>query len=312
MPHCIHRTRWVLLLLLGCVWALLANVSMAQSLQPVPMLTARVIDKTGTLNASQVQSLEVRLAEFERTRGSQIVVLLVASSQPEDIASFANRIFNTWKLGRAGIGDGLLIVVAKNDRTIRIEVAKTLEGAIPDLAAKRVINEFMTPSFRRGDFYEGLDGALTQLMSLIQGEALPGPTSYTSTQTGPNGFEWMDFVVFFFIAVPVGATIARRLLGNKLGSVVSGGVVGMVAMAVTSSLLIAIVAGLAAMVFAFLMRSSGSFGSRHGAGGGGYGGFGSGGDWGSGSDGGGFGSSGGGFGSGGGGDGGGGGASGSW
>ena len=131
----------------------MTDVSIAQAVQPVPDLTARVIDNTGTLDAAQVQSLEAKLAEFEREKGSQIVVLLVASSQPEDIASFANRVFNTWKIGRAGIGDGLLIVVAKDDRTIRIEVSKTLEGAIPDLAAKRVISEFMAPSFKRGEFY---------------------------------------------------------------------------------------------------------------------------------------------------------------
>jgi uncharacterized protein len=287
----------------------MTDVSIAQAVQPVPDLTARVIDNTGTLDAAQVQSLEAKLAEFEREKGSQIVVLLVASSQPEDIASFANRVFNTWKIGRAGIGDGLLIVVAKDDRTIRIEVSKTLEGAIPDLAAKRVISEFMAPSFKRGEFYQGIDGATSQVMSRIRADALPSPAASSRSSPAQNGFQWMDLVVFLFIAVPVGATIARRALGNKLGSVAAGGVVGLVAMVVTSSVLIAIGAGLAAMVFAFLMKADGSFGSHRS---GGYGGFGSGGGWGSGSDGGGGGSFGGGFSSGGGGDGGGGGASGGW
>lgn len=308
MRDCVCLGRWIALRLLACVWGLIAGGCIAQSLQPVPTLAARVMDNTGTLNASQVQLLEAKLAEFERLKGSQIVVLLVPSSQPEDIASFANRVFNTWKIGRAGIGDGLLVVVAKNDRTIRIEVSKTLEGAIPDLAAKRVINGFMTPSFKRGDFYGGIDAATDQIMSLIQGEALPEPDNATAPRQGQGGFQWMDFVVFLFIAVPVGATVARRALGNKLGSVAAGGVVGVVAMVVTSSVLIAMGAGLAAMVFAFLMKADGSMGSYRG---GGYGGFGSGGGWGSGS-GGGFGSSGGGFSSGGGGDGGGGGASGGW
>jgi uncharacterized protein len=303
MPHCILRGRWASLLL-ACLWVLMAGLSMAQTLQPVPSLTARVIDKTGTLDAAQVQSLETKLAEFERLKGSQVVVLLVPSSQPEDIASFANRVFNTWKIGRAGIGDGLLIVVAKNDRTIRIEVSKTLEGAIPDLVAKRVISELMTPSFKRGDFYGGIDDATNQIMVLIQGEALPEPAASTRLSPAQNGFQWMDLVVFLFIAVPVGATIARRALGNKLGSFVTGGLVGVLAMVVTSSLLIAIAAGLVVMVFAFLMNPGGFVSPYRDRYGGGYGGFGSGA--------GGFGSSGGGFSSGGGGDGGGGGASGSW
>ena len=311
MPHCILRGRWASLLL-AYLWVLMAGLSMAQTLQPVPSLTARVIDKTGTLDAAQVQSLETKLAEFERLKGSQVVVLLVPSSQPEDIASFANRVFNTWKIGRAGVGDGLLIVVAKNDRTIRIEVSKTLEGAIPDLVAKRVITELMTPSFKRSDFYGGIDDATNQIMVLIQGEALPEPAASTRSSPAQNGFQWMDLVVFLFIAVPVGATIARRALGNKLGSFVTGGLVGLLAMVVTSSLLIAIAAGLVVMVFAFLMNPGGFVSPYRDRYDGGYGGFGSGGGWGSGSGVGGFGSSGGGFSSGGGGDGGGGGASGSW
>jgi uncharacterized protein len=116
---------------------------------PVPALTARVIDQTGTLDAIQRKGLDDKLAAFEQKKGSQIVVLMVPTTQPEDIASYANRVGNAWKIGRKDVGDGILVIVAKDDRKMRIEVAKTLEGAVPDLAAKQIIDEAMKPRFRR-------------------------------------------------------------------------------------------------------------------------------------------------------------------
>ena len=160
------------LLLIALAWAELAR---AQPLQPVPPLEARVIDRSGTLAAPQRQALEAKLAAFEREHGSQLVVLIVSTTAPEDIAAYAFRVADSWKIGRREVGDGLLLVVAKEDRTIRIEVARALEGAVPDLAAYRIIDRIITPAFRRGDFAGGIDAGLEALMTLIRGEALPLP-----------------------------------------------------------------------------------------------------------------------------------------
>ena len=285
-------------------FALLLLVSLAQAQQAVPPLTAHVVDSTGTLNAQQARQLEDKLNAFEQSGGAQVVLLLVPTTQPEDIVSYANRVANTWKIGRKEIGDGLLLIVAKNDRQVRIEVAKTLEGAIPDLAAKHIIDQAITPRFRQGDFAGGLDAGVDQIMARINGEALPAPTSRPTGKRG--GFDWTDLAVFMFIAVPVLGTVTRRLLGSKVGSVATGGVVGVIAMLVTSSLLIAGLAAFAALLFALFSNVTQGVG-RSGWGSGGAGGWGTGGGFGGGGFGGG-----GGFSSGGGGDFGGGGASGSW
>ncbi len=277
--------------------ALLLLTSSCFAQLAVPALTSHVVDTTATLDAAQVQQLESKLSAFEQSHGAQIVLLLVPTTQPEDIASYANRVANTWKIGRKEIGDGLLVVVAKNDRKVRIEVAKTLEGAIPDLMAKRVINEAITPRFKQADFAGGLDAGADRLMKLISGEGLPAPEAAADT----SGFQWMDLAIFAFIAVPIVASIARRILGPILGSLATGGGVGAIALLITSSLLIASMAALGALLFTLFSSFARSSGG--GLTGGGFGG----GGWNSGS-----GSSGGGFSSGGGGDFGGGGASGDW
>jgi len=282
----------------------------AQQLLPVPALTARVIDQTGTLSAADRQALESKLEAFERTKGSQIVMLMVATTQPEDIASYANRVGNEWKIGRREVGDGILVIVAKNDRKMRIEVAKTLEGAVPDLAAAHIIDEAMKPRFRQNDFAGGLDAAADQLIALVNGEALPAVDARGGNFDGGGegkGFDWQDLAVFLFIAVLVGGPIARRLFGKIPGSLAMGGVTGLLAMLLTSSLVVAVLAGLAALLFTLLSMAFGPGIGRRGGGwpGGGWGG--GGGGWGGGSS-----SGGGGFGSGGGGNFGGGGASGDW
>ena len=296
----LRLSRW----LTAFAWGLLLSLSPALAQQAVPALTAHVIDTTGTLGAEQVQALDSKLSGFEQSRGAQVVLLLVPTTQPEDIVSYANRVANTWKIGRKEIGDGVLVVVAKNDRAVRIEVAKTLEGAIPDLAAKRIIDGAITPSFKKGDFAGGLDAGVDQLFKLISGEALPAPTSSPS---GSNrGFQWMDLLIFAFIAVPVVATVTRSILGPKLGALATGGAVGALALFVTSSLAIAGLAAFVALLFSLFSNAARSSGSGFGSG------RGSGGGWGGGFGGGGFGGGGGGFSSGGGGDFGGGGASGRW
>ena len=293
--------RAVLLML----WLSLATLgAWAQGVQPVPPLTAHVMDSTGTLNPQQQAALEAKLSAFEQSRGAQVVMLIVPTTQPEDIAAYAQRIGDSWKIGRKNIGDGLLLVVAKNDRRVRIETTKALEGAIPDLAASQIIEEAITPRFKQGDYAGGLDAAADQIMARITGENLPAPTQNRSGRQGNAGFDWTNLAIFLFIAVPIGARILSGLFGRKLGSVATGGAVGVLAWLFTSSLLIGGIAALAGLVFA-LVSSLGSIG-RGGFGGGGFGGGGFGG--------GGFGrgGGGGGFSSGGGGNFGGGGASGSW
>ncbi|MES2632037.1 MAG: TPM domain-containing protein [Pseudomonadota bacterium] len=289
----------------------LAFASNAQNVLPVPALTAHVIDQTNTLDAIQRQGLEDQLTALETAKGAQVAILVVATTQPEDITSYANRISNAWKIGRKGVGDGLLVVVAKDDRKIRIEVAKTLEGAIPDLAARRIIDEAITPEFKKGDYAAGLRAGVAQITSLINGEALP-PVKQAdkSPAGGAFGFDWMDLAIFLFIAVPVVGGVLKGILGRKLGSLATGAGVGTIALFITSSIAIAAVAAFVALVFALLSGGLGGGGSgrRGGFGGpviwGGGGGGGSGG-WSSGGGGGGWSS-------GGGGDFGGGGASGDW
>jgi len=280
----------------------------AQDLQAVPALTARVIDQTGTLDDIQRQGLEDKLAALEREKGSQVVFLLVPTTRPEDIASYANRVANAWKIGRKAVGDGVLLVVAKDDRKIRIEVAKTLEGAIPDLAASRIIDEAVRPRFRADDYAGGLQAAADQLGARIRGESLPAAQQAPVRQAAQDGFNWMDLAIFLFFAVPIAGGVLRSMLGRKLGSLVTGGGVGAIALVLTSSAVIAVIAAVAALLFSLLGAAVPRLGSRGGHGGWGGGPFiggGSGGQWGGGG-GGGWG------GSGGGGDFGGGGASGDW
>ena len=295
------------------LWALLcallpfATAAQAQDVLPVPPLSARVIDQTGTLTEPQTTALIQKLALIETQRGAQVVVLIVPSTQPEDIASYGQRVADTWKLGRRNVGDGVVIVVAKNDRRINIEVAKTLEGAIPDVIAGRIIAEQIKPAFKADDYAGGLNAAVDKLSARIAGEALPEPTRKSSgANRGLGGFDLQDLAIFLFVGVPIAGAVLTAIFGRKLGSLVTGAAVGGLGWWLTASLLVAGGAGLIALFLVGVM-GLGSRGGRSGGpviwGGGGGGGFGGGG---------GGGGSGGGFSSGGGGDFGGGGASGSW
>ncbi|MFD0667987.1 TPM domain-containing protein [Ramlibacter sp. MAHUQ-53] len=296
---------WLRLALLALALWLPGVAAHGQALLPVPPLTARVVDTAGLLEAPVRERIEATLAALEREKGAQVVFLLVATTAPEDIAAYANRVGNTWKVGRQGVGDGLLLVVARDDRRVRIEVAKTLEGAIPDLAAKVIIDEAITPAFRRGDYGGGLQAAADRIGALVRGEALPEPARGGGREAG---FNLEDLAVFLFVAVPVIAAVLRGLFGRKLGSLLAGGGAGAIAWLVTTSLGIALVAALVGGVLSLagvapFMRRGGHRGGWSPPLGGGWSG-GAGGGW--------SGGSGGGFSSGGGGDFGGGGASGDW
>lgn len=279
----------------------------AQDLMPVPPLEGRVVDRTNTLDSLQRQSMEQHLANVEREIGTQIVVLMVNSTLPEDIAAYAQRVGDQWKIGRREVGDGLLIVVAKNDRRIRIEVAKTLEGAVPDLAARQIITETISPAFKRNDYAGGLNAAIDRLAARIKPEGLPAPDARRGASGLGGGFDWEELAVFFFIAVPIAGAVLTGVFGRKLGALATGSGAGALAWWFSASLLIGGLAGLVALVMVGVFGFGGTGRGRGGGppiiwGGGGGG-------WGGGS--GGFGD-GGGFSSGGGGDFGGGGASGDW
>ena len=268
------------------LWGLAAT-AFAQDVLPVPPLSAPVIDQTATLDEAQRSALIVKLAAIEQQTGSQIVVLLVPTTLPEDIAAYSQRVGDSWKIGRRDIGDGLLIVVAKNDRKVRIEVAKTLEGAVPDLAAKRIIDAQITPAFRAGDYAQGLSAAVDQLAVRIRGEALPAPgqPERHGPSGGNGGFDLGALAIFLFVAVPIAGAMLTALFGRKFGALATGGVAGGLGWWLTASLLLAGVAGILALVMVgiFGIGSAHRGGSRARGGippiiwGGGGGGFGSGG-----------------------------------
>ncbi len=271
---------WVLVCTVAAYTGLVTGAH-AQGVQAVPALTARVVDTTGTLDAAARQSLEAKLEALEQRKGSQVVVLIVPTTQPEDIASYANRVANEWKIGRKNVGDGVLVIIAKTDRKLRIEVAKTLEGALPDLATKQIIDEALAPGLKAGDYAGGLSAAIDQITLRIDGEALPAPKQGNANKGGLNmlgeGFQWMDIAIFMLFAIPIGGAVAKAFFGNKLGAVVTGGAVGGLAFFITTSLVLAGFAFVAALLFTLLSSFGGLATGRHGRGGGWTGGGGMGG-----------------------------------
>lgn len=313
------------------VLAFMAPSAFAQDLQPVPALTARVTDLTGTLTAEQQSAMEQKLAAFEARKGSQLAVLIVPTTEPEDIAQYGIRVVDQWKLGRAKIDDGALLIVAKNDRRMRIEVGRGLEGVLTDAVSRRIISNTVAPLFRQGDFAGGINAGLDRMIRTVDGEPLPAPDRrwQGGDEVGKSLAPLGNSLPFVFFGAIIGSSILRRLLGRGLGAVATGGLAGGLVWLFTHVIGFSLFAGILAFIIAVLagaFRGGGggwsSPGARRRAGYGGLGGLGGlggmgglggghrGGGWGSGGfGGGGFG--GGGFGGGGGGFGGGG-ASGSW
>ena len=275
-------------------WAAVAVADVA-----VPPLTGRVVDQTGTLTSEQIATLDGTLQAFEQRKGSQIAVLIVPTTEPEAIEQFSIRVAEAWKIGRKKVDDGAILVIAKDDRRLRIEVGYGLEGALTDVTSKRIIDEIITPKFRQGDFAGGITAGVDRMISVIDGEPLPEPKRQ---QPGTNIFDHLESIgpVAFF-AVLVFGGIFRAMFGRLVGSVVTGGLVGLVIWFLVGTLAMAAIIGLIAFVFTLIGDSVvSSGGGRSGRGGW----SGGGGGWSGGSSGGGF--------SGGGGSFGGGGASGRW
>ena len=301
MRNALHR--WVLFAGLLVVWGIaLADVA-------VPALKARVTDLTGTLTAQQTRQLESQLAALEQRKGAQVVVLMLPTTQPEDITDYATRVFDQWKIGRKNVDDGVLVVVAKDDHRATIETGYGLEGAIPDAAASRIIREYMSPKFRVGDFYGGLNDAVGALTKLIDGEPLPPPLQEPQRDRGgvAHGHDWFTgLVVAWIVLVWARGLFARVPRLPRAGLV--GGTTGLLAWLFSGLWPLGLGLGVLGLLIGFAGGGGGMFARRGGSGG--WGGFGGGGFGGGGFGGGGFGG-GGGF-SGGGGSTGGGGASGSW
>lgn len=217
-----RRWRWLLLLL-----ALAASAAFA--LVPVPPFTGYVIDRTGTLTAEQARALDEKLAAFTRQKGSQIAVLMVPGTAPESIEQYSIRVAEQWKLGRKGVDDGALLLVAKNDRTLRIEVGYGLEGVLPDAINKRIIAEIITPYFQKGDFAGGINAGVDQMIRLINGEPLP------PRQTQAQGSEDVSLIAILVGALFVGH-ILTRILGRLAGATLGGVGAGLVAATVVGGL----------------------------------------------------------------------------
>jgi uncharacterized protein len=231
-----------------------AAAAFAQNLQPVPKLTARVTDLTGTLTAEQQSSLDDKLAAFEARKGSQVAVLVVATTEPEEIAQYSIRVLDQWKLGRRGVDDGALLIVAKNDRELRIEVGRALEGALTDVTAHRIISETIVPLFRQGDFHGGINAGLDQMIRVIDGEPLPAADLGWQ---GSSARGVSHLLPFLFVAVFFGSVVLRSLFGRGLGAVLAGAATGAVVYFVGQALFIALVAALIAFLFALISGFSG-------------------------------------------------------
>ena len=281
------------LLCAGLVACALGWSALSAAQVAVPPLTGHVIDQTGTLTAAQKAALEQTLTAFEVRKGSQLAVLMVASSAPEEIEQYALRVAEQWKLGRRRVDDGAILVVAKNDRAMRIEVGYGLEGALGDLTSNRIISETILPRFKGQDFYGGITAGVEQIIRVVDGEPLPAPSARPSQGIGNIGDVQQYAPMLFILALAVGGVL-RATLGKVPGSLVTGGVVAVIAWFVVGAILMALVAGVVALVVTLLGggmlgrglggyygggRGGGGHGGGFSGGGGGFGGGGASGRW---------------------------------
>ncbi len=250
----------------------------------VPQLVGHVTDQTGTLTTEQRSTLEQSLTAFEARNGTQLAVLIIPTTQPEVIEQYALRVAEQWKLGRQKVDDGAILVVAKDDRTLRIEVGYGLEGALSDIVSKRIISDTIVPLFKQGDFYGGLQSGVEQIMRVVDGESLAPPQRH-STSSDPNIRQFLPFL--FILSLSVGGVL-RNIFGKIGGSLMTGAIVTGLACLVVGSLFLSVIAGITALFVtligaATVLHGLGgmSGGGRHGSGGGGFrgggGGFGGGG-----------------------------------
>lgn len=260
---------------------LLCVPGMAQQLAPIPPLTSPVTDTTGTLTSDQSAALDAKLRAFSQAKGSQVAVLIVPTTQPEEIEQYGIRVAEQWQLGRGKVDDGAILIVALNDRKVRVEVGYGLEGALPDATANRIIQGDIVPQFKRGDYYGGISTGVDRILRVIEGEPLPEPELSPPSQGIPGLFNLLPLLFIFAL---VGGTILRRMFGRVGGALATGGLVGFLTWLLIGVLGIAALAGILAFVFSIGGGSggprgggSGWYSRRHGGGWGYPGGFGGGG-----------------------------------
>ncbi|WP_164718796.1 YgcG family protein [Bradyrhizobium sp. LVM 105] len=216
----------------------------------VPQLTGRVVDQTNTLSSADIASLSQKLQDFEARKGSQIAVLIVPTTQPETIEQFSIRVADAWKIGRKKVDDGAILVVAKNDRHLRIEVGYGLEGALTDVTSRRIIDEVITPKFRAGDFAGGISDGVDRMMRVIDGEPLPSPSRSVNFAHNLDDLAPV-FAVALFASIGVGGFF-RAMLGRLLGSMVTGGIIAAVTWFILGSAALAAAVGVLGFIVGFI------------------------------------------------------------
>src|SRR5208282_3781356 len=255
---------------------------------PVPPLQHRVTDLTATLTADQAATLEQMLSEFEARKGAQIAVLIVPTTAPEEIEQYSIRVVDQWKLGRKGVDDGVLLLVAKDDHRVRIEVGYGLEGVLPDAGANRIVEEDIVPRFRSGDFYGGIAAGVDRITRVIDGEPLPPPRAQPQSQ-----FNFESLLLIGFILIFVVGGILRAIFGRVLGSGIIATIAAVIAWFLAGTLIAALVIGFIAFILGLIggarggwsgypggwSSGGGGFGGGFSGGGGGFGGGGASGSW---------------------------------
>jgi uncharacterized protein len=271
--------RWISATVLAVALAFAGIAAAADTpkdgLRPVPPLTSRVTDQTGTLSSSERQSLEAKLADWEARTSNQLVVVIVPTTEPEPIEQYSLRIAEAWKIGQKGKDNGAIFVVAKDDRRMRIEVAYGFEGVLTDVTARRIIGETVAPYFKEGQFAQGINAGVDRIIEVI-GSGQPLPVETTGGRPPHRSFDFGNLFIILLVAVPIAGTVLRSIFGNIGGSAIGAGLAGAVAWFIAGSLLIA---GGAAVI-AFIVIVFSMFGGGRGGGwipGGGGGGFGGGG-----------------------------------
>jgi uncharacterized protein len=263
-----NALRASLVALLLC-WAFTARADVG-----VPQLTGRVVDQTGTLSSGDVAALTQTLKDLETRKGSQVAVLIVPTTAPETIEQYSIRVAEAWKIGRKKIDDGALLMVAKDDHKVRIEVGYGLEGALTDVTARRIIDEIITPKFRTGDFAGGISAGVDRIVGVINGEPLPAPAPEAQSFHGEDRYDVLFNPLILFGVFAVGGVL-RAALGRLLGSIGIGGVFGLLAWFAVGSLMVSVIAALGAFAFAMFAGSAASQARTGGWSGGGYSGGGS-------------------------------------
>lgn len=236
--------------------ALLLSTSLSVAEVAVPSLQSSITDLTGTLSANEITQLEQKLSTFEAKKGSQIAVLIIPTTQPETIEQYSIRVVDSWKLGRKGVDDGIFLIIAKQDRTVRIEVGYGLEGVLPDAIAKRIVDEIIVPKLRQGDFFGGINAGIEQIMAVIAGEPLPPPHTRRSTSGSTGTSVVLDNIIPILLGLIVLGKILQSLFGRFVGATAMSAVLGFLGWLVFSSVIFAIIIA----IFTFLLSLLGGAG----------------------------------------------------